>query len=138
MLGLLFGALGTLAGLSGALTFVPYHVQNHQSVATGEVLAVVAGVGAVVSIVGVVSSYWILRHQGWAAAVELIVALVSFLVVGVFAALMPPTTPSPVPGGVGIGYLVPVVAVAYGLVAVLLLLSREPRSLLGKAGALPA
>lgn len=126
-LAVLFGVVGAFAGTSGAVTFVPYHTQNHQSQVTAEVLAALSGVGAAVSVSGVVAGYGLLRAKEWAWSAAFVAAVGCVTTVAVFAAAMPSTTPSPVPGGPGVLVLLGVVAAAYGLESFFLLFNRRLR-----------
>ncbi|HYK93486.1 MAG TPA: hypothetical protein VEY07_05530 [Thermoplasmata archaeon] len=136
-LGILFGLVGGFAGVSGAVTFVPYHAQNHQDLATGQMLAVVSAIGAVVSALGVAVAYSLLRARDWAWTGMLSIAIGCIATVAAFAVLTPPSTPSPVPGGPGAGVFLAVVLVAYGAVILLLFAAGRPRASI-HAGLSPA
>ena len=121
-LAILYGFLGVFAGLSGAATFIPYRVQNVQTLEVAEILTAIAAVGAVVSMVGIVSGWWLLRGKDQAWRVNLGVAAGCVATVAAFAMVTPPSTPSPVPGGPSAYVFLAVVASAYCLEVLLLVL----------------
>lgn len=125
-LALVYGFLGVFAGLSGAGTFIPYRVQNGHTFDVAAILTAIAAIGAVLSMVGLVAGWWLPRGKAWAWRANLAVAIGCVATVAVFAAVMPPSTPSPVPGGVSATGFFAVVAVAYGLEVLFLLLARRP------------
>lgn len=125
-LAILYGFLGVFAGLSGAATFIPYRIQNGHTLETAELLTAIAAIGAVVSMVGIVSGWGLLRGRGWAWRANLGVAAGCVLTVAALAVVMPAPTPSPAPGAVSAFGFLAVVAAAYGLEALLLLLGRGP------------
>lgn len=124
---MLYGFLGVFAGISGAGTYIPYRVQNHQTLETATILTAVSAIGAVVSLIGVVSGWWLLRSKARAWRAALLVAAGCVATVAAFAAIMPASTPSPVPGEVPATGFLAVVAAAYGVEVLLLLLGRGPR-----------
>ncbi len=126
LLAILYGFLGVFAGMSGAATFIPYRFQNNQTLATAEVAAAISATGAVVSVVGVVSGWSLLHGKDWAWRMNLIVATGCVATVAAFAVVTPPATPSPVPGGPSAYVFLAVVAAAYGLEVLLLLLGHRP------------
>ena len=126
-LAILYGGLGVFAGLSGAATFIPYRIANGHTLEIAEVLTVIAAIGAIISLAGVVSGWWLLRRKGWAWRANLSVAVGCVAAVAALAVVMPPSTPSPVPGGVSAFGFLAVVAAAYGLEVLLVLLSRRHR-----------
>ncbi len=125
-LAILYGLLGVVAGLSGAATFIPYRVQNNQTLETAEIVTVISAIGAVVSTVGIVSGLWLLRGKDWAWRASLGVAVGCVATVAAFALATPPSTPSPVPGGPSAFVFLAVTAAGYGLEIALLLLGRRP------------
>lgn len=122
---MLYGCLGVFAGLSGAGTFIPYQVQNRQTFETAAALTAISAVGAAISLIGVLSGWWLLRGRDSAWRTSLAAAVGCVATVAVFAAVMPASTPSPVPGGVPATGFLAVVAVAYGLEVLILLLGRR-------------
>jgi hypothetical protein len=126
LLAVLFGLVGTFAGTSGAATFIPFHEQNHQDLRTGEVLAVISAVGAVISFIGMFAGYRLMRGRPEARHLALTAAIGSIATVAIFALAMPPATPSPVPGA-GAFVLLALVVLAYGLELALLLAGAAPR-----------
>ncbi len=126
-LAILYGMLGGFAGASGAATFIPYRVQNNQTLETAVVVTAISAIGALISILGIVSGWWLLhgRDRAWRPNVGVAAGCVA--AVAAFAVATPPTTPSPVPGGPSAYVFLAVVAVAYGLEVLLLLLGRKPR-----------
>lgn len=125
-LAILYGFVGVFAGISGAGTFIPYRVQNVQTLETATVLTVISAIGAALSLIGVVSGWWLLHGRDSARRWGLGVAIGCVATVAAFAAVMPASTPSPVPGGVPATGFLAVVVAAYGLEALLLLLGRRP------------
>lgn len=125
-LAILYGLVGVFAGLSGAATFIPYRIQNNQTLETAEVVTAISAIGAVISIIGLVSGWWLLRGKDSAMRLSLSVAVGCVATVAAFAAVTPPSTPSPVPGGPSAYVFLAAVAAAYGLEVLLLLLGRKP------------
>ncbi len=125
-LAILYGLLGTFAGLSGAATFVPYRIQNNQTLETAEAVTAIAAIGAVISLLGVVFGWRLLRGKDPVRLASLGVAIGCVATVAAFAIVTPPSTPSPVPGGPSAYVFLAVVAVAYGLEVLLLLRGRKP------------
>lgn len=125
-LAILYGLLGVFAGLSGAATFIPYRVQNNQTLETAEVVTVISAIGAVISMVGIVSGWWLLRGKDRAWRANLGVTVGCVATVAAFALVTPPSTPSPVPGGPSAYVFLAVVAAGYGLEVLLLFLGRGP------------
>ncbi len=125
-LAILYGLLGVFAGVSGAATFIPYRLENHQTLETAVVVTAVSAIGAVLSMVGIVSGWRLLQGRAWARRANLGVALGCVATVAAFAVATPPSTPSPVPGGPSADVFLAVVAAAYGLEILLLLLRRRP------------
>ncbi len=124
VLALLFGFLGFFAGISGAATFIPYRTQNQFTMEIAQAVTAVAAAGAVLSLLGFVSGWWLLRGKARAWRTSLGAAAGCVAAVAAFAAIVPPTAPSPAPGGVGATGFLAVVAAAYGLEALLLFLGR--------------
>ncbi len=125
-LAILYGGLGVFAGLSGAGTYIPFQVQNRQTFETAAILTAISAVGAAISVTGVLAGWWLLRGKDSAWRTNLAVALGCVATVAVFAAVMPASTPSPVPGGVPATGFLAVVAAAYGLEILILFLGRRP------------
>ena len=125
-LALLFGFLGIFAGISGAATFIPYRAQNNQTLETAEIVTAISAIGATISTIGVGSGWFLLRGKVWARRANLCVAAGCVATVAAFAVATPPTTPSPVPGGPSAYVFLVVVAAAYGLETLLLLVGRKP------------
>ena len=128
-LAIVYGVFGAFCGISGAATFVPYQVQDELSLGQAILLSGIAGFGAAISVVGIASGVGWLRQKSWAFGVSLLVSIGSIATVIVFALAMPATSPSPVPGGVGIVAFIPIVAVAYGAEMLLILVGRRDRAL---------
>ncbi len=126
-LAILYGLLGGFAGLSGVATFIPYRVQNNQTLDTAELVTAISAIGALISILGIVTGWWLLHGKDWAWRANAGVAVGCVAAVAAFAVATPPTTPSPVPGGLSAYVFLAVVAVAYGLEVLLLLLGRRPQ-----------
>ncbi len=126
-LAILYGLLGGFAGASGVATFIPYRVQNNQTLETAAVVTVISAIGALISVLGIVSGWWLLhgRERAWQASAGVAAGCVA--AVAAFAVATPPTTPSPVPGGPSAYVFLAVVAVAYGLEVLLLVLGRGPQ-----------
>ncbi len=124
-LAILYGLLGAFAGVSGAATFIPYRVQNNQTFETAVVVTAISAIGALISIVGLVSGWWLLHgtERAWRANGGVAIGCVA--TVAAFAVATPPTTPSPVPGGPSAYVFLAVVTAAYGLEVLLLLLGRR-------------
>ena len=122
----LYGLLGVFAGISGAATFIPYRVQNNQTLETAELVTAISAIGAVISLIGVMTGWWLLRRKDRAWRVNLGVALGCVTTVAAFAVATPASTPSPVPGGPSAYVFLAVVAAAYGLEILLLVLGRGP------------
>ncbi len=95
VLAILFGLLGAFAGLSGAATFIPYRVPNGHTLDVAEVLTAIAAAGAAVSMVGVVSGWWLLRGRGWAWRVNVVAAVGCVAAVAALAVAMPHPRPLP-------------------------------------------
>lgn len=125
-LAILYGVLGVFAGLSGAVTFIPYRVQNNQTFETAAVVTAISAIGAGISVVGLVSGWWLLRGKARAWRANLGVAAGCVGAVAAFAVATPPSTPSPVPGGPSAYVFLVVVAAAYGVEMLFLLLGRKP------------
>ncbi len=124
-LAILYGLVGVFAGLSGAATFIPYRAQNNQTLETAAVVTALSAIGAAISLIGLVSGWWLLRQKDWARTANLGVAVGCVATVAAFAVVTPPSTPSPVPGGPSAYVFFALVAAAYGLEAVLLWLARK-------------
>jgi len=125
ILAILFGIFGLFTGFAAAGTFIPYR-QGEPWSESAEVMTAVAAVGAVASLIAVVSGWGLRRTKGWAwgATVGVAVACVALNVV--MAAFM----------GLSYLYFAAIVAVAYGIVVVLLLLGRA--SYRARTGTAPA
>lgn len=65
-LAILFGAFGAVAGLAGAGTFIPFRDQSTFQPALAEGLTVIAALGVVASVVGIVAGWGLLRGRTWA------------------------------------------------------------------------
>ncbi len=130
---MLYGFLGVFAGVSGAATYIPYRAQKNQSLETAAILTAVSAVGAAVSMIGVVSGWWLVRGRERAWRANLLVAAGCVATVAAFAAVMPASTPSPVPGGVPATGFLAVVAAAYGAEALVVLLGRRSRRIAAEA-----
>jgi len=124
-LAILWGVVGAFAGLSGAATYIPDRVQDNLTFTKAEVLTAIAAAGAIASILGIVSGWALWRERTWAGRANLIVAATCVAIVAVLAAAMPASSPSPVPGGIGVVALLPAAAAAYGLEILLLMLARR-------------
>ncbi len=124
-LAVLYGLLGVFAGVSGAVTFIPFRLQNDQTLETAEVVTVISAIGAVLSMVGVVSGWRLLQGRGSARRANLAVALGCVATVAAFAVATPLSTPSPVPGGPSAYVFLALVAVAYVVEILLLLVGRR-------------
>lgn len=125
-LAILYGFVGVFAGVSGAATFIPYQIQNGHTLETAEVLTAISAIGAVISMIGAVSGWWLLQGNDRAWRANLGVAVGCVATVTAFAVVMPPSTPSPVPGGPSAYVFLAVVAAAYALEVLFLLLGRKP------------
>lgn len=125
-LAILYGLLGGFAGVSGAATFIPYRVQNNQTLETAAVVTAISAVGAMISVFGIFSGWWLLHGKDLAWRANAGVAAGCVAAVAAFAVATPPSTPSPVPGGPSAYVFLAVVAVAYGLEVLLLLFGRRP------------
>lgn len=123
---ILYGLVGVFAGASGAATFIPYRVQNNQTLETAAAVTAISAIGAAISVIGVVAGWWLLRGKDRAWRVNLGVAIGSVVAVAAFAVVTPPSTPSPVPGGPSAYVFLAVVAGAYGLEVLLLMLGQRP------------
>ena len=120
----LIGAVGMFAGLSGALTFIPFRAPDHLSLPIAEILTMIAALAAGVSLWLGWSGWRLLRHRERAWRSTVAAATSTVVVVAAFAFAMPASSPSPVPGGAGPWVLFSVVAVACSLVILLLYLGR--------------
>jgi len=123
-LAILFGAVGVFAGLSGAATYLPYRIPDALTLQTAEILTAIAAFGAFTSALVIVSGWGLLRAKDWAWGPNLAAAVGCIVTVCVLAAAMPASSPSPVPGGIGVIWLVPVVTLVYALEVLLLLIGR--------------
>jgi hypothetical protein len=124
-LAILLGGVGAFAGLSGAATFIPYRDADGLTFPIAATLTVISAIAAVLSILGIVSGWGLLRGQLWAPRATLGAALGCVAAVASFAAIKPPSSASPAPDGVGaLGFFV-VVATAYGVEVVLVLIGRR-------------
>ena len=126
-LAILYGLFGVFAGMSGAATFIPFRVQNNQTLETAEIVTAISAIGAVISLIGVISGWWLLRRKDRAWRANLGVALGCVATVAAFAVATPASTPSPVPGGPSAYVFLAVVAAAYGLEVLFLLLGHRPQ-----------
>jgi hypothetical protein len=126
-LAILLGALGAFAGLSGVATFVPYRVSDGLTLPLALAVTAVSAVGAAVSVFGIAAGWALLRGRAWARDAIFGAAVASVAVVAAFAALMPPSAPSPVPGGAGPLALLAAVAGSYALEVVVLALASPAR-----------
>ena len=135
-LAILFGFLGAFAGLSGAATYVPYRVSDGLTIPTAQLLTAISAVGAVVSALGMYAGWALLRARTRARELCLGVAVGCVATVAALATAMPAASPSPVPGGAGVGVLLFVVSVAYGLEALLLIFGRRAHDARAARGSL--
>ena len=120
-LAVLIGGVGAFAGLSGALTFLPFRVRDGLSLSEAQALTAISAIASVLSVAGAVAGWYLIDGRARARAVCLGVAGACVVAVAAFAALMPASSPSPVPGGPGPLVMLAVVALAYGVEALLLL-----------------
>lgn len=120
-LGLLFGAVGAFAGASGTGTYIPFREANQLSVESAALLTVISALGAVASILVLISGWGVIRSKSWAPRWNLLSAAGALASVAAFATVMPASSPSPVPGGPGAFVFLAVVSLAYALQVGLLL-----------------
>lgn len=106
----MFGVFGTLSGVAGAATFIPYRTVStfHPSLAVP--LTAIALIGAAVSLLGVVAGFGLLKARRWGWETAMGTALGGIASVGAMAAFWPP-----------FASFVVLVVVAYGLEILLLL-----------------
>lgn len=111
---ILFGVAGILAGIAGAGTFIPYRTASTFNPSLAEVLTVISALGAIASLVAVISAWGLLRSKNWGATAVVGSALGCVLLNVAVTALWTEYYPFTV-----------VVAVAYGFVALLLWAGRS-------------
>jgi len=87
-LAMVCGLLGVIAGIYGALTFVPDRSTHLLALSNAETLIAIAGAGALASFVGLVCGWWILHGRVWALRGELFVALGCIACVSAFSAVV--------------------------------------------------
>ncbi len=90
---MLFGVAGVVSGLAGAGTFIPYRGLDNMTLSLAEQLTVISAIGAVVSVLGVVSGWGLLRARSWAWGASLAVALASVGTVAGMAVVWPSSSP---------------------------------------------
>jgi asparagine N-glycosylation enzyme membrane subunit Stt3 len=113
-LAILFGIFGAISGIVAAPTFIPFAHASTFDASLAGALTVIAAIGVVVSIAAVVAGRALLRASSWAWNGVLVAAVASVGLVGVMAGLWPQFLPFTV-----------LVAIAYGLVTLLLLLGHR-------------
>jgi len=112
ILAMVFGMLGTVGGIYGALTFLPDRSTLHLTVSQADTLSLIAGNGAAVSLAGLASGWWILHGRVWALRAELFVVLGSVACAGAFSAFALVASPASSLGGLAaLAFLSIVVAV---------------------------
>ena len=117
-LSILFGMFGTIAGVAGAGTFIPFRNESTFTPTLAELLTVIAAAGAVVSLVAMASGWGLLRGRAWAWSSALGSVVASIGLNAAVTAIWTSYAP-----------FLALVAVAYGLVILLLLVGRVvPRS----------
>jgi len=112
-----FGLLGTVAGIYEILTFDPDRSTYLLMWSQADTLSLIAGIGATVSLAGLVSGLWILRGRVWALRAELFVALGCIACGGAFSALVLAASPASGPGDLGALLFVSIVVAVYLLEA---------------------
>ena len=112
-LAIVFGIVGAISGLAGAGTFIPYQHDSTFRSQLAPALTVIAAAGAVVSCLGVVAGWGLLRTKDWAWNTTVGVAAACVGLLAVMTALWPGSW----------GFLL-VVFLAYGFEVALLLAAR--------------
>ena len=113
ILAMVFGLLGTVAGIYGALTFITDRSTYLLTFSQAVTLTLIAGVGAAVSLAGLTSGWWILRGRVWALRAELFVALGCIACVSALSAVVLSASPSSGSGGLSVSALLAIVVAIY-------------------------
>lgn len=109
-----YGLFGVLTGLAAALTFIPYRYASTYGAGYAELFTVLAGLGVIASAMGMAAAWGLFRARPWAWNLALGVAASCIALNAIMAGFWP-------------GYVafLGVVALAYGIEIVLLLMARR-------------
>ena len=112
-LAIFYGLAGTVAGAVCAGTFLPYRSLDALSASLAQLLTVISAVGAIVSALGVVGGWGLLRARSWGWAGTLAAALAGVATVAGMAVVWPAS--APFLGVVAFFYAVEVILLLIGL-----------------------